>query len=74
MTDRALFITVALERGIREEDAASLAQTIAGHFRGVVGCKVNAENPAHFAISARLRGEMHGKLLAVLSADLDAGK
>jgi len=66
MTDRVNYLTVALEKDMRIEDAQALVQAIRC-MRNVLDVKENVADPLGFVVEERVRQEMSRKLIEVVS-------
>jgi len=66
MTDRVNYLTVALEKDMRIDDAQALVQAIRC-MRNVLDVKENVADPMGFVIEERVRQEMAQKLIEVVS-------
>lgn len=65
MTDRYNYLTVALERDIRDEDAAALIAAIS-MLRGVLKIEPNVVDGSDWTAQMRVRQEMSNKLWEVI--------
>jgi hypothetical protein len=62
---RSNYLTVTLERGIREDDAEPLIEAIK-LIRGVVNVAINADDPESFSAESRVKSELQKKLWELL--------
>jgi hypothetical protein len=65
MTDRYSYLTVALESGIRSDDAADLLRAIA-MLKGVISVAPHVADAESWTAEMRVRAELHRKLWDVL--------
>lgn len=65
MTDRYNFLTVALEKNIRSDDAQRLIDAI-GMLRGVLKVEPNVADGSTYTAEMRVRNELGEKLFAIL--------
>ena len=65
MSDRYNYLTVALEKNIRDDDAKVLISAIE-MLRGVLKVKGNVSNGTEFTAEARIRKELGTKLWNIL--------
>ena len=65
MTDRINYLTVALERDTRDDDAAELIKAIA-MLRGVLKVEANVTSSDQWVAESRAKHELSEKLWAVL--------
>lgn len=65
MTDRYNYLTVVLDRDVRDDDAEPIVSAI-GMIRGVVSVKGAVADPSDYAARARVREEISRKLWVAL--------
>lgn len=65
MTDRYNYLTVALEKDIRSDDAEALISAIK-QLRGVLSVEPNVSDPGDWLAESRVRQELGTKLWEIL--------